>query len=207
MDDRSLFDPNELPEDLHEVIKPELAPGERLLWADRANARASGRASSPLLGFVRAAGFLMISAGCFAAFFGLLGQRFHVIEGATGMFGMIAGIIGFLILIGTLGGWISEGLGRALVKRRCYALTDRRAIVWNLRSGSRAVEVHSFHRGRVKDVRRVEYPDGSGDVIFALNEARYDEVESGRFVGVAEVRRVEDLVRKVLIVLDSQNVL
>jgi hypothetical protein len=205
MDEQSLFDPDELPEDLHDVIKPELAPGERLLWAGRANARASGRTSTPLLGFVWSAGFLTVSAGCFAAFFGLLGQRFNVIEIATGLFGVIAGIIGFLVLIGTLGSWISEGSGRALIKRRCYALTDRRAIVWNPRAGSKAVEVYSFHRGRVKDVHRTEYPDGSGDVIFALKDARYDESESGRFVGVAEVRRVEDLVRRVLVQQDSSQ--
>jgi hypothetical protein len=205
MDDRTFFDPDKFPEDLHEVIKPELAPGERLLWAGRANMRGWLGSSGLLALVIWAAGFLVVSAVCFAGLFGALGRRFAAIDGATAIIGVISGIIGFLILIGTLARLVSEGAGRALVKKRCYALTDRRAIVWNPRPGSKAVEVYSIPRGRIKDVHRAEYPDGSGDVIFALQDPGYDESQSGGFLGVAEVRRVEDLVRRVLIAHDSQN--
>jgi hypothetical protein len=205
MDDRSLFDPDALPEDLREVIKPELAPGERLLWAGRANERGSLGGIGLLARVIWALGFLIVSTVCFAGLFGAFGRQFARIDGVTATIGLISGIIGFLFLISTLGSWVAGGAGRSIVQKRCYALTDRRAIVWIPRTGSRAVEVHSFARGRIKDVHRAEYPDGSGDVILTLQEPRYDEVQSGSFLGVAEVRRVEDLVRRVLIAHDSQN--
>jgi hypothetical protein len=205
MDDPTPSEPDALPEDLLGLIKPELAPGERLIWASRANPRPSRSPSGYEVGALWALGLFLVSAVCFAAFFGAFGGRFATIEAVSGTLGFLLGIASFLVLVGMAGTWISKEAENPIVKKGCYALTDRRAIVWNAKSGSSAIDVSSYHRGTIKNLHRSEYPDGSGDVIFRLGEGLSEWPEVG-FQGIAEVRRVEDLVRRFLIVSDSLSV-
>ena len=62
--------------------------------------------------------------------------------------------------------------------------------------GTEAVEIHSVPKGTVDHVRRVEYLDGSGHVIFSGEESEWNFNE---FEWVDDVRRVEELVRRTLV--------
>jgi len=83
-----------------------------------------------------------------------------------------------------------------------YALTDRRAIIWLPEPRLGAVKVYTVTRGSLEGVHRLEFSDGSGDLLFRLKGHR-PEVESWgptAFEGIAEVRRVEEQVRRTLVV-------
>jgi hypothetical protein len=90
---------------------------------------------------------------------------------------------------------LSRRRGRHLLAREVYALTDRRAIIWLPKQAS-AVAVHTFQPGtiRAEELHRVERRDGSGDVVF-----RRHFIPTG-FREVANVRRVEELVRRFLVI-------
>jgi hypothetical protein len=94
---------------------------------------------------------------------------------------------------------------RQQAKRTCYALSDRRAIIWNA-GWFGSVEVRSYGPGQLTRIRRVEYPDGCGDLIFeelitfgsdsdghrTTNTRRYG------FMAIPRVHEVEELLRKAL---------
>lgn len=204
MDESSIPEYEPMPEDLSERIKPELSPGERLLWAAWERPAGAGEAPPFLYGSIWALGFLVLSALGFAGLFGYLGRRFAPIEVLCGTVGVLAGIIGFFIPVGMLGSWVTERGARSALKRKYYALTDRRAILWTPRAGSSAVEVRSFPRGTIAAVHRAEYPDGSGDVLFERTPTDRYQPAVG-FEGIADVRRVEDLARRVLLAPDPQS--
>jgi hypothetical protein len=72
-------------------------------------------------------------------------------------------------------------------------VTDRRAIIWSPVAGSDAVRVHLFPRGSIKpeQIERTQFPDGSGSLSIQGTSTHH-----GRFEGIADVRRVEALVRR-----------
>jgi hypothetical protein len=117
------------------------------------------------------------------------------IGGPLFVFGLISGIIAFFFVIGFLHGIFSRRVERWKIVGQVYALTDRRAVIWVPQAKS-AISVNTFQRGTIRgtDLRRVQYPDGSGDVSFR----NYPEPTG--FLGIAEVRRVEELVRRFLVV-------
>ena len=85
-----------------------------------------------------------------------------------------------------------------------YAVTDRRAIIWIPMRYLDALEIHSFDRGRVAKIHRMEYPDGSGDVYFTITgEAVLHNPEEPQerlgFKHIPEARRVEELLRRTLL--------
>ena len=61
--------------------------------------------------------------------------------------------------------WLSSPGDR---RRPVYGLTDRRAIFLTLVAGSNAVQIQSIPRGSIRpeEIRRVQRPDGSGDLLF-----------------------------------------
>ena len=69
-------------------------------------------------------------------------------------------------------------------------------MIWVPIGRSVAMKVHTFTRGSIKgqELHRVQYPDGSGDLFF-----RNEFLQPAGYLDVAEVRRVEDLVRRFLI--------
>ena len=206
MDEPLAIEVGAIPDDLKAWVKPELAPGERLLWAARAISRPTNTAewltkiSLFLVGFLGSSGLFL--AGCF----GWLGNSIAAYSALLGLLGVITGLIGFAILLGMLGGWSIRRSQRRLIEGNVYALTDRRAILWKRRVGIDAIEVHSFACGKIARVSRLEYPDGSGDVFFAFprDEEGFYFGERG-FLGVAEVRRIEEMVRKTLIDAESNT--
>ena len=187
----------DLSDEMRELIKPELAPDERLLWASRANFRSiHGGGFGSLAGTALwGAGFLIVSVVGFALAF-LFPLRLQAIDPAILLFSMACAVIAFFIIIGTVGSLLSKGSEQKQLKGRIYALTDRRAIIWCPDPGSRAIAVHTFPRGSIKveDIKRTQYVDGSGSVLI-----RPMHLDPSGFLGIADVRRVEEMVRRFLV--------
>jgi hypothetical protein len=76
--------------------------------------------------------------------------------------------------------------GRHRLVNTCYAITDRRVIMWTPEPRGDAVGVQALGRGQIKSLVRIERPDGSGHLEFY---GRF------KFTYVPEVRRVEQIVR------------
>src|SRR5205823_3679138 len=55
---------------------------------------------------------------------------------------------------------------RRKARKTCYALTDRRALLFEAGVFGRKVSVHSYGPERLKAIERVDYPDGTGDLVF-----------------------------------------
>ena len=202
MDDPQPFASVDLPDDLLELIKPELAPGERLIWAGKPLGSRDRFLPGFRVALIWAAGFFTVSGLSFAAFFGAFGRRLETIEALT-FPGIIAGIIGTLVLTGAVANWVSEGPSRKNINLKRFALTDRRAIIWTPLD-RRSTRVDSLQRGKIKDVHRVEDDDGAGSVHFHCPLPNdYSGTQS--FIGIADVRRVEELVRRFLIVPEPES--
>ena len=208
MDDLSWPSPatilDDLPDDLRARIKGELAPGERLLWAAKAVPRAWEKGTNYPAMLLFAGGFATLGALCIGAFFGPLAARLRGVEGLLFVAGLVAGFVAFCILatiFATIGGQSWQALKGRRDVAKAYALTDRRAIIWAPVVDSEAITVWSYPRRQAGQVHRVEFPDGSGDVgVDAPKGAKGDvSWDSLKFEGVADVRRVEALVRATLI--------
>lgn len=217
MDTPPLILTDDLPDDVRALVKPELAPDERLIWASKAVPRVKGARGGTYPGatyvtqpvaqpwYVAAIAFICLIAGivCLAAGFGSFGVLFErKNEGLPFMFGVLGVFGGCIAGLSAINQWANRRKRLDHTARSLYALTDRRAICWVPHRDSEAVEVHSVRRGKLKGVHRVEYPDGTGDVRFEYREDTWGPVTG--MEGIPEVRRVEDLVRRTLVEVDSE---
>jgi hypothetical protein len=197
MADQSPPEPDDLPEELIHLVKPELQPGERLLWASRAGAGSPSPGYRPswaaLTWFF---GFAAVSVGCIVALPPMVNGNRDGAGAALAVIALVSGVIALFFIVGFLSTFFSRRSERRKLEGQVYALTDRRAIIWVPAERS-AVSVHTFQRGTIKgeDLHRIQYPDGSGDVTF-----RFAYQQPSGFIGIAEVRRVEELVRRFLVV-------
>ncbi len=187
-----------LPEPLRARIEAELAPGERLLWAsqpDPKRPRGPKRSWASVgvwlvgwivLGLCSLLGLFMLSER-FRSGFGFLVVIFYVSASAT-----------LLISTHLIATAVKEGPWYSQPALELYAVTERRALIWGPVGRSGAVTVQQFPAGsiRAETLERLEYPDGSGSLTF-----RPESYQSGQsaFWGVANVRAVDELVRRVLI--------
>jgi hypothetical protein len=202
IDDRSSSD--DLPEDLQQLVKPELQPGESLLWASMGRERPPGFIPAPVRSSAFAVLSLGTSAGAAYLMFGPLRLRFERVDGLVtgiGLIAFVAGLISAFVAFCTL---LDKWWPRGRIPGKVYALTDRRAIIWVPIRGSQAVEVHTYTRGSVRSIHRLEYPDGSGSVRFDYPTDEFQRGPSG-FEEIADVRRVEVLARGTLIEPDADR--
>jgi hypothetical protein len=191
-----------LPPELEERVNGELEPGERLVWSGQ-----------PRAGWA-------VAASCLIWLFALPWTAFALFwTGAAA--GLLDGWMGganapqpfqwFRLLFALWGvPFILVGLGMFSTpywvwrrgKRTCYALTDRRAIVWQPGLW-RSVHVRSYRPEQLKQMSRVERSDGSGDLIFEQRHGRDSDGDrtttSYGFLGIERVREVEDLIEKNLL--------
>lgn len=110
--------------------------------------------------------------------------------GFTCLFGVPFVLIGIAMLLSPW--WAYRRAARTV-----YAATDRRLLIVTETWG-RAKAVRSHSCEDLGDLKKVERPDGSGDLIFALElvrgrRGRAYQKEIG-FFGIPEVRQVEQLV-------------
>jgi hypothetical protein len=181
-------------------IKTELVPGERLLWA----ARCHPRPDEGLGGFLVTELFNVVFLGAGGLCVGIHSGAFRpYLASSSGVlqgFGLVVGFLGILGHVCMVLAWFEHRAERARLASEFYAVTDRRAILWRLKSNIRGAAIYSLRRGEVAHVHRVEYADGSGQLRFALSgRIREDFWPSLRFESIFEVRRVEELARETLI--------
>ncbi len=185
----------ELTDEQRAALKAELAPGERILWVERA-----GAPPMPTVA-VFPAFFAAVLCGCsgFAlmVLFGIYGALdLHPAEMAFFLCLAPAAISGMIIL-GLVMQRVHHERTKWRLSRTFYALTDRRAIVGSEYRVLGEVAIGFFTREMVDDTRCIEHGNGSGDVLFVS----HDDVvwpEWG-FLGVSGSKHVESLVRQVLL--------
>jgi hypothetical protein len=128
-------------------------------------------------------------------------QRFS--DGSEMTLGIFLVAVASLIGIGLVGNWISRITQRSRDASVCYAVTERRAIIWSPEPRSNAVRIKTFPRGEIRNLVRVQTPDGSGSLLFGPKtndsaEVSFDWSQDG-FRHIRAVRRVEQLVRNNLV--------
>jgi hypothetical protein len=198
MDDWSSPGAEALSEELLGFVKPELRPGERLLWAATEQARPPDSGRPPWVVTYVAFGFVGFGLALFYAIFGPLRQRLLIGESLIIMTGLVASLVGIIAALIAGGCWLDRWVNVGGPSMKMYALTDSRALIWVPQKATGAVEVHTIARGSIKAIHRLEYPDGSGDVKFDYSMDQHRYGVSG-FEGVSDVRDVEDLTRRTLI--------
>src|SRR5262245_17790844 len=138
-----------LPADLADQVARELSPGEHLVWAGQ-----------PRLDLAVRPAFLLVPFGV-------------VFTGFSVVWMLVAGLLtlgllapcGLLFLAAGVAMILSPVWLRSLARRTVYALSDRRAIIWQPGWFGR-VTVQSFTAPGLGQMARTERPDGAGDLVF-----------------------------------------
>jgi hypothetical protein len=193
-----------LPEELDRRIRTELRQGERLVWSGQPIPRRFMRSTLPivLFGIPWTAFALFWMAGASGILFGGFGGD---APGGFGAFFTCFPLFGVPFVLIGLGMLSSPYWMYRRARRTCYALTNQRALVWAAGWFS-GIEIRSFRPSALGKMARREFSDGSGDLIFeeffsvsrnSDGDMRSQRTERG-FLGIENVREVEELVRKTL---------
>lgn len=181
---------------LQAELERELAPGERVVWSGQPLPKRYTRGSWGMVLF----GIPWTAFAVFWTTMAFVGTR-----GLKGDDPMSTGFRWFFPLFGVPFILIGVGLlsspwwGRRRAERVAYAVTDRRALLFEPAwRGSRTVK--SFGPAEIQSLERTEHADGSGDLIF-LRKAWRDSDGDRRttsvgFTGVPQVREVEVHLRR-----------
>lgn len=206
MDDPPLFDGSALPPDLDARVRAELRPGERLLWVGQPDPRRAARGACFIVAFgipwtafsvfwvVMASGMMFAANGPRGP-----GGAFGAVFACFPLFGLPFVLIGVGMLSAPY--WL-----RRAARRTCYALTDRRALVWQ-KHWFGGLEVRSYGPEALTRMARIEHADGTGDLVFEEvvrvgtdTDGNRTTATTGRgFLAIGDVRRIEELVRRVLL--------
>ncbi|VTR97160.1 hypothetical protein [Tuwongella immobilis] len=199
-----------LPSELDERVQAELQSGERLLWVGQPDPMRMAKQALPavLFGIPWTAFAIFWVAGAATMMGGFGGEDRPQIPGGFGglfscfpLFGLPFILIGLAMLTSPY--WLYRQ-----AKQTCYALTDRRAILWQ--SGFwGSVNVRSYRPDALGKMTRTDYADGTGDLIFeellTLNSHRSSRATMNTtmtrhgFIAIRKVREVEMLLRRVLL--------
>lgn len=187
-------DMSSLPPSLHALVEAELQPGERITWLGQPIPSRMARSTLPvvLFGIPWTAFALFWTAG---AAWGT-----SQMEGGPGLFSAFP-LFGVPFILVGLGMLSSPFWASRKARRSAYVLTDRRALVFA--AGWRgSVTVRSFEPERLMDLRRKQYSDGTGDLVFT-QDVRCDSEGHTRatdvgFLAVRDVSSVEALVRTLI---------
>jgi hypothetical protein len=182
-----------LPEELVPLVDRELTSGESVAWVGQPIPSRLARAMLPSVLFG-------IPWTAFAIFWTVMASGAPRQSGSSGwlwvfpLWGVPFILIGFGMLSSPY--WV---LRRA--RRTAYVLTNQRAIVMSIGWRGKTA-IRSFEPDALKDLRRNERSDGSGDLIFAEdvspgNRGR-DRVTNAGFLAIKEVKNVEEQVRQLI---------
>jgi len=202
MTEYPLFDNSYLPPELDSRVRSELSSGERLLWVGQPRPGRSMRTAIPIVLFglpwTAFAVFWMAGAS------GLLLRGFD--NGPPGVFGILFPLFGLPFVLIGLAMLSSPFWLRRRAQRTCYALTDRRAVLWQA-GWFGGVDVRSYGPEELTKVHRTQYADGSGSLVFEEfvtighdSDGHVSRSTTRRgFMYVDNVRAVEELLRKALL--------
>lgn len=180
---------NYLSRDLMSLVEAELAPRERIIWTGQPIA---GRLMWQSLGIV----LFGIAWTAFALFWIAGAAQFKMPDFSSPavlfpLFGVPFVLIGLAMIS-------SPFRIRGRAQKTVYAITDQRAII--VFKGWRAISVRSFAPDQLRDLRRTQRRDDSGDLIFeralvSTPQGHRNTIEDG-FRAVRDVREVEGLIRQ-----------
>jgi hypothetical protein len=206
----SSFDPDGLSGEWDDRVRSELREGERIVWLGRPRPGHLARQAWPIVLFgipwtAFAICWIVFASTILSGAFGGGMRAGAAGDGMIGLFRFLFPLFGLPFVVIGLGMLSSPYWLARKAERSCYALTDRRAIVWEPRWFG-GVEVRNYGPEALEKLRRIEYPSGSGDLVFeeivtigrdndghrTTNTRRYG------FIGIDGVREVEDLLRKTL---------
>lgn len=172
------------------MIDAELQPGERVTWSGQPIPGRFARRSIAIVIFG-------IPFTAFAIFWIAGASEFKQpdFSGGAGLFPLF-GVPFVLIGLGMLSSpfWM-----RLKAARTAYAITDRRALIIEGRL-FRSIGIRSFESDRLRDIRRVQNSDGSGDLIFERTwttdaDGARQSTDHG-FQAISDVKAVETLIRQ-----------
>lgn len=174
--------------DLREEVAKELEPGERVIWASRPDPSLYVRNEWTTAAF-----------GLAIAVFTTFGVVTSVMGNGKARGGSwVPSLLIGLPIIGTGIGLLTLPFRMMFRADRCvYAVTDRRVIV-RIAKAFGSFETQSFYPDRLTAMMKVERRDGSGDLIFEQFWRQRARVRQG-FIGLRDVRVVEELIRKTLL--------
>jgi hypothetical protein len=177
------------------LLKGKLAPGENVLWMERACPPPAPTVAVFPAFF--AAVLCGLSGYALMVLFGIYGLRDVGPVERVVLTCLPPAILGLVIMIGLVGRWGDFRRTRGRLSRTLYVLTNRRALVGTHRSREEPHRLFSLTPDLFDDTVCYENPDGSGDVLF-VKKGAVVSMEIG-FIGVSEARTVEELVRETLI--------
>jgi len=188
----------ELPPELQRRVDAELASGERVVWLGQPVPELYRRGAwmLVLLGGPLTAGMLFWYSGAT----GLIGDRPLPLDTVFAwvflLFALPFLVFGLLLLA-------APYLFMRDARRTIYAITNRRAIVWEPKRWDK-IEVRSFTPRQLIRLMRSERKDGSGDLIFEKIRESYDNASGATtvtcgFKSIQDVRGVENVLRETLL--------
>ena len=180
-----------LPPDIANLVESELRSGERVAWTGQPIPSLFARRSIRIVLFG-------IPWTAFALFWMAGASGFKVPDFSNGIFGIfpLFGLPFVLIGFGLLSSpyWM-----RRKALKIAYVITDQRAIVFAGGTWG-STTIRSFDPERLKDIRRVQKSDGTGDLIFERTWS--SNGDGGRqftdhgFLAIADVREVEVMITR-----------
>jgi hypothetical protein len=203
MSESAYFGNTSLPPELDARVRNELERDEQLLWVGQPDPKRFARSGCFMVAFgvpfTAFAVFWMAMAGGI----GFMGARqaggFGGLFACFPLFGLPFVVIGLGLLSSPY--WL-----RQQARRTCYALTDRRALIW-VAGWFGGIEVRSYAPGQLSRIHRVQYADGCGDLIFEEivtygRDSHGHSTSSTRrygFMAIPRVHEVEELLRRALL--------
>lgn len=180
-----------LPASLRTTIDAEMQAGERPVWIGQPIAGRVARGTWPIVAFgVPFAAFALFWIAVARSMTGSMGDPFPIFSLFFPLFGVPFLLIGLGMVSMPYWAWRSA-------RRSAYVITDRRVLI--LTSSRRgALSVESIEPARLQNIERTQYPDGSGDLVFAAvdlsRRGRRRKHEIG-FDAVRDVRKAEEAIR------------
>jgi hypothetical protein len=188
--------------ELQQLISNELRSGEKLVWAAQPLPRVFRRQSIGIVLFgipwTAFAIFWMTTAA-----WGVWGHGGYNHAGSNlpgpFVFFPLFGLPFVLIGLGMLSSpfWLSRQ-----ARRTVYVLSDQRAIVITGKALGGGVTVQSFEPDRLTSMERSQRADGSGDLVFesfVQRQGRGSNTIRRGFIGIENVKQVEELIRESLL--------
>ncbi|WP_165245646.1 hypothetical protein [Paludisphaera soli] len=195
MDHPGWCDADDFDDPLAEGFKPELAPGETLLWSERPSLPRMRPVRVVPLMFVVA--LTSLSGVSLAGMLGIFEQP--VVRPSAVFLGFCLApfVLGGLIAanaLGRTGSWIAR---RWTLARTIYGLTDQRVLIGRFDPRDGGLAVCSLIPGMIADTSWFEYADGTGDLYFEGLETH--SRSAAGFFGIRRVRKVDRLLHETLI--------
>jgi hypothetical protein len=191
-----------LPEPLAQRLRAELQPGETLLWTGRP---VPALAARPAWALTLLGGAMLIPGIIIAGIIGIVvvAVAFATQSPCFALF--LLPFLAMFALVILLLATLPFG-ARRLADNTIYAVTDRRAILWQKIFW--AFHVRSFSPQQLAAMQRIERTDGTGDLIFEqvpYHDEHGRHLRSVGFTALARVRDVEDLIRAALLTPSEQS--